>query len=331
MKRTYYPKRRKLNAGPLIPSFAPVVHRINQKPGDYLRCVADPMAAEPVSIPDLSLYPCQCFKVESTQTFPINAQGVGGTQINVGGPAASYFTETSVSTNASFSYSIGFANSWASRMTADYAAYRLVGMGVLVEYLGTDNQNSGKILANVQCGNATGTIDTTFTSLDGITNGRGTYQGPARDGVYFTWRPMGMQDFDYRPIGSSLLNGIIQIHVTGATTGVEFNVRTVWHYEGVTKNIFDAGVSSDMLYAMDPVSDPTELNATVTAMGYIKNFIAAKARGQLSSYVDKIANEVADYARKFGTTGFLATLGAVANYYVPRVGYIPRGGPPGGG
>lgn len=210
-------------------------------------------------IPDMCAYPSAVFSdiVETTINIEQDAgaayRGGFGVAITPGGVVV--YRESAASTSAAIAFDatpVARASGVAS-VKAGYTASRIVGAGLLVEFIGNDSNNQGMIQAayvtSQDEANPTGGLSF-FQNVTGLVNARMSFSSALKNGLQCHYVPLDPNDFIYRPpynqpygansddlttnYGNNFRPGcFIQVHCN-SNASVNVRLTVVGHYEGLT-------------------------------------------------------------------------------------------------
>jgi len=231
---------------------------LEQKPGEYVSTLIDPEGATACIIPDISSYPTTCFTCQETLNIVTNAQGCRGMLIRLF-PDAKWQQENGTSSDSAYTYDASFSFSFANAMQANYQGVRLVAASCRVEFTGTDQNNSGSVIATAF---ANSNIDFAWpTSMTNQRDTRGTYVGPARHGAYLTYRPADATNLDFHlPTSQGYSFGSFLVHISGGGVGgtgipvSPFNIIVTTHWEAIPKTTTKTAKMFLILYFVIKIS-----------------------------------------------------------------------------
>lgn len=249
-----------------------------QEPGAYIRTLINPEGSPNAVIPDEATYPSELYTQRQSVQVTANAQGCAGIKIVVSN-VPTYYTEAAASADGAYTYNGVSAFEAQADVRARFAAARLVAASVRAEFVGNDQNNQGYVLGSVYTKADTilatgliqpnanwGTENTAYsTTLDSHRNNREAYYGPAKNGVYATYRPIDSGSFDMKPIAigpaETLGFGTFLLHAGGMATTAVVIFHITMHYEGIRYH--NAGVTDYTLNETSvPVVDVDEFSLT---------------------------------------------------------------------
>lgn len=288
--------------------FNPEREKSVQSSMDYVHALVSPLdyGAGEARVPDFLSMPTQtsCIQLETTQT--VNAFNCTGGYLYLTSTGVFYKQENAASTDAAITYptttllttespydaTTNQLIRGAQTINAQYAGYRVVAAGILVEYIGNDANNQGQITAANLSSVDLSYLATHIGSQTNLENFRHNYTGAAKNGAYLRYFPVDPEDLvmgrsplvgavsiptNRRNAGETKQWGMLQWHVGSMAVGSAIRVSIRVHVEGLinTEGLgVDTGVS---------IVDSSTMSAVTDNMGGIAKPQQGVSKSQMES------------------------------------------------
>ena len=278
----------------LLPTMSQKIRQRNvQAAGTYIKTLVNPESHSSCNIPDLASYPTQTFTV-SQEIALTTSNGSCALAINLSGRPT--FVGYTAPTAASYNVAGTSVNDFDAftNINATYRAVRLVAASLRIEYQGSDASNQGIVV---------GTTYSTFSNLageqqdpsantyDGQRNSRQTYVGPAKSGVYLTYRPTDSSSFKMTRVTTDFTYGSFLIFITNAQVSATSNYMAyvTLHYEGTSLNPVTSAMNQTP--QAEPLVNPDEFNITQAVLPAFQSAVAGT--DFTSGIQERLATELA--------------------------------------
>ena len=218
----------------------------------YLENLAAPLdVTQGCRIPDMCAYPSSVFTdiVETTVTIDADAGGAyrGGFFVAITPGGIAVYREAAASTSAVIVFDAAALTlaSGAASVKAGYKSSRVVGAGMLIEFIGSDSNNQGMIQGTYLTSQDLYASLGGFTSVTALVNSRMSFSSAFKNGMQGHYVPLDPNDLLYRPVynptGDAFTDANaagyrpscgFQVHVN-SNAGVNVRLTVVGHYEGL--------------------------------------------------------------------------------------------------
>lgn len=247
---------------------------VSNDPTPFYRSLLNPLGTRIAGrVPDLACYPSQSVVIDFETTQTGGSAGCSGGYLLLTSNGPGYCIESDPSTNAAIAFisqTRSGSDAWqggsgsgntalpgANNLVAYLDAYRIVGAGINVEFIGNDSNNQGQITcayytsASHERDNAV--VWTDNTKLE---NAKFNYTGAVKNGCYAAWLPIDTDDLNYGKVAAPTTATTARVDSTGAR-----NFGSIqWHASGlstteppqfrVTIRVHIEAIAASTLYAM---------------------------------------------------------------------------------
>lgn len=290
---------------------------------DYIASIMYPGSGQGVKIPDFNLYPTVTAHTEQEGTFSCSAAGNGGMLVRLhagtgpgptsGGGGAITLQNPATTTDLAFTYLADTnVRSNPAAFAASYAFCRLVSASLEVQYVGNDNNNSGRIVQGILVKNEY--LAATYVSFNSILQSRDNLCCAVTGGAFMRYRPVDESSFDFVDVTSTAAaenQGAFICAVNACGAGAPFRWKLSCNWECIIRSdAYDQPIAN--LAAMSP-SDPQAFNQAKQTVGAIpaanlltndqitKNDNSGeKATSAASSLLDKVVGVATTVAESYG-------------------------------
>jgi len=294
-----------------------------QTASTYIGSIMYPGSNTGIKIPDFNLYPTVTAHTEREGTFSCSATGNGGMLVRLhagrgpgnadGAGGAIDIQDPTTTSDAAFTY-LALQNVRANpaAFAASYKYVRLVSASLEVQFVGNDNQNSGRIVQGVLVKDEY--IAANFVSFNQILAARDNMTSNVEGGAYCRYRPVDESSFDFVDVASTAgaeNQGAFIIAVNASGAGAPFRYKLSCNWECIIRSDqYDQPISD--LAGQSPC-DPKAMDEAKKTMGAIpgSNLLTGqiitkndhnpeKATSEAGSLISSIAGSVADIAEVYG-------------------------------